>query len=353
MAKVKQVRTRRVHAPVDHEPKWTDEKVLPGMIDIIKALNWYNVERDEKDAAKILKTTPGIAREFLTLAWTVRMKQRGFPVPKSSEETIKRMSHNFAERLKAAKPVLVDKSNVVSIQDRVLAKTEEIIGEMEGLIDEYGVRGSAAKLNAYQWMVDNNVRPIHANRIAEHFRERAKEPMAAAQGKDAYIKEAYSMYGKTRLMNLLTAFAHIVADAEKLAANASKQRKPRKKKPVSFQKMVSKIKYKVKDDSLKLQSVDPVRIVGALQLWIYNTKTRKLGVYNAEDESGLKMKGTTILNYVENTSISKTLRKPDVTLKLVTDGGKIGLRKVMEGIKAKPAKLNGRINKDTLLLRVV
>jgi hypothetical protein len=94
--------------------------------------------------------------------------------------------------------------------------------------------------------------------------------------------------------------------------------------------------------------VDPVKIVGAIQLWIYNTKTRKLGVYNAEDESGLKMKGTTIKNYVENTSVSKTLRKPDVTLPIVTDGSKIALRKVMEGIRAKPSKLNGRINKDTL-----
>jgi hypothetical protein len=349
---VKQVRKRRVHAPVDHEPKWT-EKTPPERIDIIKALNWYNVERDEKDAAKILKTTPGIAKEFLTLAWTVRMKDRGFPVLKESEESVKRMTHAFRERLAASKPVAVDKSNVVSIQERVQAKTDEIIGEMEGLIDEYGIRGSAAKLNAYQWMIDNNVKPIHANRIADHFRERAKEPMAAATGKDAYVKEAYAMYGKARLMNLLTAFAHIVKDAEKLAANASKQRKPRKKKPISFDKMVSKIKYKVKDDSLKLQSVDPVKIVGAIQLWIYNTKTRKLGVYNAEDESGLKMKGTTIKNYVENTSVSKTLRKPDVTLPIVTDGSKIALRKVMEGIRAKPSKLNGRINKDTLLLRVV
>lgn len=349
---VKQVRQRRVHAPVDHEPKWT-EKTLPERIDIIKALNWYNVERDEKDAAKILKTTPGIARDFMTLAWTVRMKERGFPVLKESEETVKRMTHEFRERLKASKPVLVDKENVVSIQDRIKAKSEEIIGEMEGLVDEFGIRGNAAKLNAYQWMQDNGVKPLHANRIIEHFRECAKEPLAAAQGKDAYLKEAYSLYSKSRLLNLLMVFSAIVKDAERLSSNASTARKPRKKKPVSFEKMVAKIKYKVKDDALKLQSVDPVKVVGAIQLWVYNTKTRKLGVYNAEDESGLKVKGTTILNYVENTSISKTLRKPEVTLSLVTGGGKIALRKVMEGINAKGIKLNGRINKDTLLLRVV
>lgn len=350
----KQVRTRRVHAPVDKEPKW-DKPVPPERIDIIQAFNWYNVERDEKDAAKILGCPVSIARDFRTLAWAKRMQERGYKFPAVEASTYIDRMLTFKEAMKSRKSTSEDSdtSNVVSIQERVQGKTDEIIGEMEGLIDEYGVRGSAAKLNAYQWMVDNNVKPIHANRIAEHFRERAKEPMAAATGKDAYIKEAYAMYSKARLMNLLTAFANIVKDAEKLASNASKQRKPRKRKPISFDKMVAKIKYLQRDDSLKLQSVDPVKIVGAIQLWIYNTKTRKLGVYNAEDESGLKMKGTTIKNFVENTSISKTLRKPDVTLPIVTDGSKIALRKVMENIKAKPSKMNGRINKDTLLLRVV
>jgi hypothetical protein len=344
-------KTRRVHAPVDHEPKWT-LPTPPERIDIINALNWYNVERDEKDAAKLLKTTPAIARDFLTLAWSVRMKERGFPILPSSEETIKRMTHEFRARVAASKPVATDKTNVVSIQERVQAKTDEIIGEMQGLIDEFGVRGDSRKLNAYQWMVDNEVKPIHANRIAEFFREQSKEIFEAAAGKDAQLKEGYSTYTKSRLLNLLHAHSNIITDAIKLSSNASKTRKPRKKKPVSFDKMVAKVKYKIKDDALKLQSIDPVRVIGAFQLWIYNTKTRKLGVYNAVDADGLKMKGTTVLNYVESTSISKTLRKPDVTLPLVTDSGKIALKKVMDGIKAKPSKLNGRINGDTLLLRV-
>lgn len=349
---VKQVKTRRVHAPVDKEPVWS-AKTAPGRIDIIKALNWYNVERDEKDAAKILKTSPAIARDFLTLAWATRMQERGYVLPKPESATFAERKLEFLVRTN--KPVVVetkDKGNVISIQERVKAKTEEIIGEMQGLIDEFGVRGDSTKLNAYKWMTDNNVKPIHANRIAEFFREQSKEIFEAAEGKDKELKEGYSHLTKSRLLNLLHAHANIIKDALKLAANASTARKPRKKKPVSFEKMVSKVKYKIKDDSLKLQSVDPVKIVGALQLWVYNTKTRKLGVYNAVDSDGLKMKGTTILNYVESTSISKTLRKPDKILPIVTDGGKIQLRKVLDGVNSKPVKLNGRINKDTLLLRV-
>jgi hypothetical protein len=344
-----------VHAPVDHEPKW-DSPVEPGRVNIIQAFNWYNVEKDEKDAAKYLGVPVSIARHFQTLAWAKRMQERGYKLPAAEAATYIHRTLELKAALKAAKPttkVSTEESNVVSIQERIKAKSEEIIGEMEGLIDEYGIRGDHTKLNAYQWMIDNEVKPIHANRIAEHFRECAKEPMKAASGKDADLKEGYSTFTKVRLMNLLHTYAAIVKDAERLSANASKQRKPRKKKPVSFDKMVAKIKYKVRDDSLKLQSVDPVKVVGALQLWVYNTKTRKLGVYNAEDESGLKVKGTTIKNYVEATSVCKTLRKPEKTLPLVVDSGKIALRKVLDGVNSKPIRMNGRIGKDTLLLRVV
>lgn len=349
---VKQVRKRRVHAPVDSEPKWS-ATTSPERIDIIKAFNWYNVERDEKDAAKILKVPVSVARQFTSLAWAKRMQERGFKLPPAEAATyIDRMLKLKEATKKPVEEETEDKGNVISIQERVKAKSEEIIGEMQGLVDEYGIRGDASKLNAYQWMVDNNVKPIHANRIAEFFREESREILAAAQGKDKALAEGYAGYGKKRLMNLLQAHANIVKDAEKLAANQKLARKPRKRKPVSTEKKVSKIKYLVKDDSLKLQSIDPVRIIGALQLWVYNVKTRKLGVYNAEDNAGLQMKGTTLMNFNESTSVSKTLRKPEKVLPTVTGGGKVALRKVMDDIRAKASRLNGRVNKDTLLLRV-
>ncbi len=88
------------------------------------------------------------------------------------------------------------------------------------------------------------------------------------------------------------------------------------------------------------------------KLWIYNVKNRRLGVYVANDEAGLAVKGSTIENYKYSESISKTLRKPKDVLSRVLDGGKVVLRKVMGEINSKPSELNGRINKDTILLRV-
>jgi hypothetical protein len=77
-----------------------------------------------------------------------------------------------------------------------------------------------------------------------------------------------------------------------------------------------------------------------------------LGVYVATDAAGLDVKGSAIQNYKYGESVSKTLRKPKDVLSRVLDGGKIVLRKVMSEINSKPVELNGRINKDTILLRV-
>lgn len=337
---------------VGKEPIWNSNKSCK-QVDVVLALNWYNRECTEKDAAKYLGVPPVIARDFCTLAWVTRMKKNGFKFQGKSIETIDEMQNKFNSVKQARKDEASNGENVISIQERVQAKSENIIGEMEGLIDEYGIRGDAKKLNVYQWMVDNEIKPVHANRIIEHFRNRSREVFAAIEGKDADLKEGYAKIGKSRLLNLLQTYVAIIKDAERLAQQTKTARKPRKKKPVSFEKKVSKIKYMVRDDKLKLQSIDPIRIIGAQQLWTYNTKTRKLGVYNALDGSGLTVKGTTVLNYGEDASISKTLRKPEKILPIVADGGKIALRKVLDNINSKPIKLNGRINKFTLLLRVI
>ena len=51
-------------------------------------------------------------------------------------------------------------------------------------------------------------------------------------------------------------------------------------------------------------------------------------------------------------SVCKTLRKPEEKLKEFAKASKVQLRKFMDEIKATETKLNGRINADTMLLRV-
>jgi len=93
--------------------------------------------------------------------------------------------------------------------------------------------------------------------------------------------------------------------------------------------------------------------LGAKELWVYNTKTRKIGQYVADSLTGpVGIKGTTITGYDTVKSVCKTIRKPDEKLKEFARASKVELRKFMSNIKATETALNGRINADMVLLKV-
>ena len=62
-------------------------------------------------------------------------------------------------------------------------------------------------------------------------------------------------------------------------------------------------------------------------------------MYHALDASGLNIKGSTIQDFAESKSVSKTLRKPGVTLPEVLKAGKVALRNVLNDIRAAESTL--------------
>jgi hypothetical protein len=137
-----------------------------------------------------------------------------------------------------------------------------------------------------------------------------------------------------------------------LAQEAKVNRAPRKTKAKPVEKIIGKMKFLKQDDKLKLVSINPADILGAKELWVFNIKTRKIGKYVAAEFQELSVKGTSITGFNESVSVQKTLRKPEEQLKEFKAAGKVQLRKFLEDIKAVDIKLNGRINEDTILLKV-
>lgn len=242
------------------------------------------------------------------------------------------------------------KSTVVSIQERIANRANELIADLEVLLDAYYRDGRQFKMA--DWIIKNNVKPQIAQRIATYYKPLYSEAFDALNGKDEQLKEGYSHYKKSQLKAYVEFLRSIVSCAE-TTATIVKARKPRKKKEKPVSVIVSKLKYKAKDDEHKLVSVDPKQIVGCNQLWVFNTKYRTLAVYNAMGPAGLNVKGSTLVGFDEKTSVVKKLRKPTEQLKKLMDGGKIILRKYMDEVKCKPKEATGRINNETVLLRII
>ncbi len=355
------------------EPTWEKSTKTCSQFDLIQAFQWYNHNRESRDARKYLieylvksnEITPiqKQAADYLNNSWNIvdgwvaRCLSRGACIDSVVNANFKERINGFRDRLdkivaeKNLGAVTVNTSNVVSIQERVQSKVDFFIMEFEAKFDNIWHEQSGKEFVPYTWMVENEVKPMHASKIAEYFKKRASDWIEIIESKDEYVKESYPRPRK-EMIEGAKFFGAIATDAEKLASNKSAARKPRKKKPVSFEKKVKNLKFKKDDIDNKLVSIDPVKIVGADKLWIYNIKTRRLGIYVATDAAGLDVKGSAIQNYKYGESVSKTLRKPKDVLSRVLDGGKIVLRKVMGEINSKSVELNGRINKDTILLRV-
>lgn len=169
----------------------------------------------------------------------------------------------------------------------------------------------------------------------------------------AQLREGYSHLTKKDAAAYLTALETLHGACDMVIDASKATRKPRVKKPVAKEKLIAKLKYLAKDDKLQIVSVNPLELLDASEVWVYNVKTRKLGKYVADEYAKtLGVKGTTLVGFDESKSIQKTLRKPDETLKLFKKASKVKLRKFMDEIKTTDIKLNGRLNSDTIILKV-
>ena len=339
------------------EPKFSGEL---SQSQLTQALSWYAQNRDSKDAIKYasdyfkkklkIPAPEGLKSQASTFGFICRIVSMGGGLSGSNATWF----NDTINKLKQSSPVVKQTTtNVVSIQDHIKRKASDCIGELEGQIDELITSEFKANVSPYATMTGMEVKGAHTKFVIEHFKTRRAEYDDVLTTTDADVKEAYSNFTKSQLKKLIAYCDQVIVDGMKLAGEAIKTRKPRKRKAKSADQLISKLNYAKDFAELKLVSIDPKTIIGASSLWVYNTKTRKLGVYHALDAVGLGIKGSTIQNFAESKSVSKTLRKPAVTLPEVLKGGKVALRNVLNDIRATETQLTGRINNDTILLRTV
>ena len=343
-----------------HEPKFDREL---SKIELMSTLNWYTQNKDTKDAVKYandyfkknykLNVDLVIKNYPTTFGFVCRILNNGGSINEKElvwfNETIVKIKEDLA---KPKVDVVVDDKPVQpNIQDRIREKASECIGELEGLLDEYILSKFTSNPKPYGIMHTLNIKGVHTNRILEHWKRIRSDYDNALTTEDELIKEGYSNFSKTEIKKIVGFCDSVITDAMKVVSEANKTRKPRQRKQKSPEQLVSKLKYLDKHE--ELVSENPKDIIGALQLWVYNTKSRKLGCYNAEDASGLSVKGSSIISFNESKSTQKKLRKPEVTLPEVLKGGKVYLRTALDDIKAVASTLNGRLNTDTILLRII
>lgn len=325
----------------DYNPKQNEYwESLPGTMGSVQPASKFLKERIEiaiKDGAEVLKDRKEIEQK----------KAKEVPLP-SIQERIQTQAYVMAEGI------------------------DEWLDTFITDVDNFDPKGFDLKKHA----TDKNITGAHARKLKSYYahtiddyKDLQRFPTQGQLKKmdeteaDLWeqLKEGYSHLKKDHIKKIISAVEMVNAELDFIVEKSKVNRKPRKKKVYSASKLVEKLKYLKIDTKYQLTSIAPEDIIQANELWVFNTKTRKIGKYIAKnidplgakrEGTGLSVKGTTILGFDEKLSIQKTLRKPDIQLKEFKDAGKVKLRKFIEEIPTTDTKLNGRINPDTVLLRV-
>jgi hypothetical protein len=245
---------------------------------------------------------------------------------------------------------------VITIQERVRDAAMLMTDEIEKAYENFQMDPENFDPKAFKvlnLLKSQQAKAAHARIIKDFYSSDLAELEELASGSaDDQLKEAYKHRTRKQIKNFITFLTEIRNACDMLMQEAKVNRAPRKAKAVPKDKLVAKLKYMKTNEPLKLVSVNPVDIIGAGELWIYNTKSRKLGKYVAAEFNTLGVKGTTITGFDEAKSVCKTLRKPEDKLKEFKAAGKIALRKFLDEINATDTKMNGRINEEIILLKV-
>ena len=238
----------------------------------------------------------------------------------------------------------------VNIQDRIRDQVEDYISAIEGQVDDYINNNYKSKYDCYSHLISLGCKSVHARKMRPFYIDCYNELVDVYNQDDEYYVEAWSHLKPKYHKKMMDFYGIICDDIDRLIKNATAQRKPRKKKTLSASRLVNKLKYQPEFTKLKLVSINPEKIIGANELWIYNTKYNRLGVYHAENSvRGFSVKGCTIQHFDKNESVQKTARKPKEVLNILN---KRSLKAMLKNMKTKVQLLTGRINAQTILLGV-
>ena len=391
----------QIHAYRRFVHGWYYENFKPAELYAFVA-EWMTKEEYSKEDIKAVKAAPNSALS-ITAAIVARMDIMGAPrltkpeadhwlsLPGTMGElkcSIDFLKESVEKYIEAGKDKVAEKEEeekekvnvyVPSIQERIrdqaVEQSEDIDIWLEGWIEDpnsFDPKGFDFKRH----FGSKGVTQAHARKLKSFYEDTladyddldrmpTKGQLAKMSEHDAdmweQLKEGYAHVKKADIKKLRTAISELMVALDFIIDQAKATRKPRKAKPRSADKVISKLKFLKVDEKYKLASINPIDVVGANELWVFNVKTRKLGKYIASvidpkglgrEGTGLSVKGTTIIGFDEKLSVQKTLRKPDEQLKEFKGAGKVALRKFLEDINTTDTKLNGRCNLDTVLLKV-
>lgn len=347
-------RSDLLHALVWHQNNSSEEKLKSWAIKFVRE------SLGEPALADALSKLPDY--EFGTFGKLCRLFDMG------ADLQARELDHlsNYVSKLKAKIEFIKEDKSVKkpTIQDRFEKQASDLsgfldahldlqMGHKKGKKDTVESRGFCVKVYLEAQNIKKPIPPQVARVMSTFYQKQLDEFNLVKSKSDKVLTEAYSTTKKANLQKGIEFLQETISSCNDFAKeHKSTGVKLRKRKPKPPAKVVAKMKFQLKDDKLNLRSVDPAKIVDAGEVWVFDTKKRNLTVYRAQASKALTVKGTTLLNFDEDTSESKKIRKPEKFFIGAIDWTKRPLTKAFNEIRGLTKKPKGRMNKESIIVKV-
>ena len=313
---------------------------------------WMKKHMTKEDLLNYQEAEPW--RTSMTAAGLCKMHMNGAPFNADRIAWIKNKLQEAIVYGSLNKKKVVATPTRMSPADIIKQRTSDFIAEIEEVIDTWT---EGVWLDIENYSVYNELKKIDASSnvakaIIEYYTPHKDELNELLQKKTPDLVEGYKHLTLTKKKELLKLITVIIDDAEQFLTSKKAVRKTRTVKPKSAAQQVSKVLYLKESAEYKVTSVDPMNIIGASELYLFNVKYRTLIHVVTQSSSGFTLKGTTLQGIdVTNTS-KKMLRKPDEALKELMSMTKAKSLQFFNTIKTTPSEFTGRINNETIILKV-
>ena len=237
-------------------------------------------------------------------------------------------------------------------------KTGDMLANIDDVIDDHvsnhevnNALTAFDELNIYSKFQKEGTAYNTAKASFDHIEKLTEEIELLLTKKDDQLTESYKFMKPKRQKVLLAFLIEIRDDIKRYMLNKKATRKTKAPTIMTADRQVARIKYSKESVEYKIQSINPLSIIGASQLYTFNTKNRMLTEYLTSSPKGFEMKGTTLQN-LNSSSRSIRLRKPEDILPDIQSKSVSRINSIWKTLTTKQSVPNGRINNDTILVRV-
>jgi len=351
---------------------WTDEKKKKTFG---RALNFYNYYLNTDDYFPIIEeyvkstdrpnnnTTLKMIRkapkciEIVSCGKLARMMNLGMPKYHNGVDYGVEVD-NHLRKISTLVPVERNTTKAakkkVSVYDIMQERIREgVLVRMDEMLDEWILNTTTKvfKINVGSLLKNVNAPISSLGTVVGWITKQRDELIEARDKSNPDSVEGYSYLKKPAIKKRIALLEEMLNDVEIYKSTKKATRKPRVKKQKSADKLVAKMNYLKSSPDYGVASVNPIKVVGSVKVYLFNEKYRKLTVLSTTSLSGLSVKGTTIRDYDEKNSFSMKIRKPEEILPIIVSKTDRQIANALKKLTTKKTSANGRVNDNTLILK--